>query len=123
MTDVDFKNALLSGDPDSAEETEEIKTHAGVVIVRGLSRAEVLKLNGARDGGDIDVAEWEQQMVAAAMLSPKMTPAEVAKWQEIDKAGGPLGEVADAIAKLSKLSEGASKSGVRRARGRSRARV
>lgn len=123
MTDVDFKNALLSGDPDSAEETEEVKTHAGVVIVRGLSRAEVLKLNGARDGGEIDVAEWEQQMVAKAMLSPKMTPDEVAKWQEVDKAGGPLGEVADAIAKLSKLSEGASKSGVPRARGKSRARV
>lgn len=123
MTDVDFKNALLAGDPGVADETEEIKTHAGVIIVRGLTRAEVLKLNGARDAGDLPVAEWEQAMVSAAMVKPTMTAAEVAQWQEVDKAGGPLADVTDAISRLSKLGEGASKSGVPRARGRSRRRV
>lgn len=123
MTDVDLKNALLAGAPNTGDDTEEVKTHAGVVIVRGLSRAEVLRLNGARDAGDLDVAEWEQALVSKGMVTPAMTPAEVAKWQEIDKAGGPLGDVTDAIARLSKLDEGASKSGVRRARGKSRPRV
>lgn len=123
MTDVDFKNALLAGDPETADETEEVKTHAGVVIVRGLTRAEVLTLNGARDAGELTVPEWEQNLVSKGMLTPQMTAAEVARWQEKDKAGGPLGDVVDAIVKLSKLDEGASKSGVRRARGRSRARV
>lgn len=123
MTDVDLKNALLAGDPDSAEETEEVKTHAGVVTVRGLNRAEVLRLNGARDAGDLDVAEWEQALVSKGMVTPAMTPAEVAKWQEIDKAGGPIKDVTDAIVRLSKLDEGASKSGVRRTRGKSRPRV
>lgn len=123
MTDVDFKNALLAGDPETAEETDEVKTHAGVVIVRGLSRAEVLSLNGKRDAGDLTIAEWEQALVSKGMVTPAMTPAEVGQWQEIDKAGGPLQDVTDAITRLSKLDEGASKSGVRRARGRSRARV
>lgn len=123
MTDVDLKNALLAGAPKTGDGTEEVKTHAGVVIVRGLSRAEVLRLNGARDAGELDVAEWEQAMVSTAMVTPTMTEAEVAKWQEIDPAGGALGDVTDAIARLSKLDEGASKSGVRRARGKSRPRV
>lgn len=112
MTDVDLKNALLAGNPADVDDTEEVKTHAGVVIVRGLTRAETLKLNGARDVGDLSVAEWEQQMVAIAMISPTMTAAEVERWQAIDKAGGPLGEVTDAIARLSGLSQGADKSRV-----------
>jgi hypothetical protein len=112
MTDVDLKNALLAGDPANVDVTEEVKTHAGVVIVRGLTRAETLKLNGARDVGDLTVAEWDSIAVATAMLSPKMTAAEVEKWQAIDKAGGPLGDVTDAIARLSGLSQGADKSRV-----------
>lgn len=123
MTDVDFKNALLAGDPTTADETEEVKTHAGVVVVRGLYRAEVLALNGARDAGELNVAEWEQAMVSKGMVTPAMTTAEVAKWQQVDKAGGPIKDVTDAIVRLSKLDEGASKSGVSGARRRSRPRV
>lgn len=119
MTDVDLKNALLAGDPADVDVTEEVKTHAGVVVVRGLTRAETLKLNGLRDVGELSVAEWEQGMVSKAMISPTMTVAEVAAWQEIDKAGGPLGDVTDAIARLSGLSQGADKSRVSRARKRS----
>ena len=118
MTDVDLKNALLAGDPATINETEEVKTHAGVVIVRGLTRAETLKLNGKRDAGDLTVEEWEQAMVAKGMVSPAMTPAEVAKWQAVDKAGGPLADVTDAIARLSGLAQGADKSGVSGARKR-----
>lgn len=54
MTDVDLKNALLAGDPDAGEGTEEVKTHAGVVVVRPLTRAEVLRFNQGRDRGDLD---------------------------------------------------------------------
>lgn len=116
MTDVDQKNALLAGDPTVADETEEVPTHAGPVVVRGLTRGEALALGQLRDAGEMTVAEYEQHMVSTAMISPKMTPAEVAKWQTVDQAGGPLGDVTDTIARLSKLSEGANKSGVRRAR-------
>lgn len=122
MNDVDFKNALLAGDPEAPlDGTEEVKTHAGVAIVRGLSRGEVLKLNGARDRGDLDVAEWEQALVSKGIVTPAMTAAEVAKWQDAEVAGGALKDVTDAIVRLSKLDEGASKSGVPRARRRPRA--
>ena len=124
MTDVDLKNALLAGDPTAPlDETEEVKTHAGVVVVRGLSRGEVLKLNGLRDTGELLVDEWEQALVSKGIVTPTMTPAEVAKWQDVEKAGGALKDVTDAIVRLSKLDEGASKSGVRRTRGQRRSRV
>lgn len=123
MGEVDFKNALLAGDPaDAEEETREVPSHAGTIVVRGLTRKEVLTFKGAHDRNEIDVAEYERQMIAAAMITPKMTIAEVEKWQEIDKAGGTMGKVADAIAELSKMQEGADKSGVpspRRSRKRS----
>lgn len=112
MTDVDLKNALLAGDPDTAEETREVKTFAGVVVVRGLTRAEVLGVKALRARDDIDVAEYEAHIVSLAMVTPTMTVEEVRRWQAIDKAGGPLGEVTDAITELSGLSEGAQKSGV-----------
>lgn len=114
MSEVDFKNALLAGDPDDVEETREVKTHAGVVVVRGLSRKEVLRLNGAKSREEVDPIEFEQQMVSIGIVSPKMTPAEVSQWQDADKAGGPLEEVTRAITELSKLTEGADKSGVPR---------
>ena len=119
MTDIDFKNALLAGDPDDADDTGEVETFAGLVVVRALTRAEVLKGNQLRDDRKVTVAEYEQWMVSTAMVTPKMTEAEVEKWQAIDKAGGPLADVTDKIAELSGLSEGASKSGVSRARAQS----
>lgn len=120
MGEVDFKNALLAGDPDdNGEETRIVSTFAGDVVVRRLSRTEVLRLNGARDRDEIDVAAYEQQMLSIAMVTPKMSAAEVAQWQSKDKAGGVIGKVSDAIAELSGLSEGAQKSRVSRARKRS----
>ena len=116
MGDVDLKNALLAGDPDKGEETREVKTHAGVVVVRGLTRLEALNLNRGRDMGELDVAEYEQRMVSIALVSPAMTPAEVARWQEVDRAGGVLGPVTDAITELSGLKQGADKSRVSTAR-------
>lgn len=111
MSEVDFKNALLAGDG-TEDETREVKTHAGVVIVRGLSRLEVLRLNKAKNLGEIDVAEFEAGMVSLGMVTPKLTPEEVAQWQAHDKAGGPLEDITRAISELSKLQEGADKSGL-----------
>lgn len=112
MSEVDFKNALMAGDSTEEEETREVKTYAGVVVVRALTRKEVLQLNGAKARDEVDVAEFEQRMVSLGMVSPKMTPAEVSVWQDHDKAGGPLEEVTRAITELSKLYEGADKSGL-----------
>lgn len=112
MSDVDLKNALLSGDPDAGDETEEVKTHAGVVIIRPLSRAEVLGLQEARRRAKLTLAQFEARMVAAGMVSPVMTPTDVEQWQSVEKAGGALKDVTEKIAEISGLAEGASKSGV-----------
>ena len=115
MTDVDLKNALMAGqydDNDDGEQERTIPTSAGPIVVRRLSRAEVLKLKAGRMSGDLDIAEYEAEMVSIALVSPTMTAAEVAVWQTADKAGGVLGKVTEAIADLSGLAEGAEKSGV-----------
>lgn len=112
MTDIDTKNSLLAGDPATANKTEEVKTHAGVVIVRPLTRGEVLDLNDQRRGEELTFAQFEARMVSLGMVSPTMTPAEVSQWQSVDNPGGSLADVTDAISRISGLDEGASKSGV-----------
>jgi hypothetical protein len=113
MTDVDLKNARLAGDPDaSTDEHVEIPTHAGPVVIKPLSRGEVLALNDARGSGKLTLAQFEAQMVSKALVHPPMTPAEVEMWQGVDKAGGVLAEVTDKVSEISGLDEGADKSRV-----------
>ena len=112
MTDVDLKNALLAGDPDAPpDETATIPSYAGDIVVRPLSRGEVLALKAERAAG-MTLAEFEAHSVATALVHPPMTPAEVAKWQTVDKAGGLLEDVASKINEISGLGERADKSGV-----------
>lgn len=114
MTDVDFKNALLAGDEEEeqGEETRDIPTKTGVITVRGMSRAEVLSLNGKRDRGAITLVEWEAKVVALCIVSPVLTEAEVVAWQKVSRVNGTAGRVSDAIMVLSGLADGADKSGV-----------
>lgn len=79
------------------------------VKVRGLTRYELL-LNAK--GAD-DAALIERRNLATCMVEPKMTLAQVEKWQ---KSSTPdvIGKVTNAIRELSGLAEGASKSDVRR---------
>lgn len=112
MSDVDFKNALLAGDPDAAVgETATIPSHAGEIVIRALSRAEVLDLKMQRAEG-MTLAEYEAHMISWALVHPPMTPAEVQRWQAADKAGGVLNEVTDKVTELSGLGQGAEKSRV-----------
>ncbi|NUO56025.1 MAG: hypothetical protein HOV78_05140 [Hamadaea sp.] len=113
MTDVDLKNALLAGEADEVtEEYRDVPTKVGAVRVRGLTRGEVLRLNGSRDSGEITAETWERRVFALALVIPKMTESEVEVWQGKSKANGVIGEVANAIYELSGLKKGADKSGV-----------
>jgi hypothetical protein len=112
MGDVDLKNALLAGDPDRGDETEQVKTYAGVVTVRALSRAEVLGLQDARRRQKLTFAQFEAHMVALGLVNPTMTPGEVERWQTVEKAGGDLEEVTKTISRISGLEQGADKSRV-----------
>lgn len=79
----------------------------GRVKVRGLTRYELL-LNVK---GTDDALLVERRNVAACLVEPKMTVAQVERWQ---RASTPdvLGAVTLAIRNLSGLGEGAQKSGV-----------
>jgi hypothetical protein len=78
----------------------------GSVTVRALSRTEVKRATVKNDED-----QTEANFISAAMVDPVMTPEDVAEWLD----GAPAGDsvaVADAIAELSGMSEGAQKSGV-----------
>lgn len=74
----------------------------GTVRIRSLSRREIHEM--PRD----DPGEAERHMVAAAMLDPKLTVDEVARWQEASGAGE-ISVVVEAIGKLSGLGDDAAK--------------
>lgn len=111
MGDVDLKNALLAGDPAGSDETATVPTYAGDVVVRPLSRGEVLALKAERAAG-MTLAEFEAHMISTALVHPTMTAAEVLRWQHADKAGGVLEDVSRKINEISGLGQGAEKSGV-----------
>lgn len=84
----------------------------GTVQVRPLSRAEALEIQGK---GEMTVAEMECKLLAAAMVDPKLTEAEVAELQANTPAGL-LQPVAQAIGRLSGIEQTAPKEAMKRFR-------
>lgn len=113
MGEADLKAALLAGEGSkNTDDTQKVETRLGVITVRGLTRAEVLRLKMGQERGKIDHLEFEQRMVSLGLVDPEMTPQEVATWQATERAGGALADVTEAIAELSGMGEGADKSSV-----------
>lgn len=81
------------------------------VRVRGLSRHEL----HFADKGTEDNALIERRNVVACLIAPKMTLAQVEKWQRNSLAGGDFKALTEAIRDRSGLGQGADKSGVRAA--------
>lgn len=77
----------------------------GTVRIRGLSRFEVLMAQKQKDGG---VLGMERVMLAAAMVEPRMTEAQVTAWQKAVPAGL-LEPLTRRIQALSGIGEGAEK--------------
>jgi hypothetical protein len=76
------------------------------VRVRGLSRYELLSLGkGAEDADEI-----ERRQVAACLLIPTVTPAQVGQWQKGTLPHGTLKLISETIRDLSGLGKGAAKS-------------
>jgi hypothetical protein len=88
----------------------------GTVTVRGLSRAEVMSVRKATDSADtLDgprALVIERKMLAAAMVDPVMTEAEVGAWQACS-AAGEMDVVVNKVQEMSAMTEGADKSSVR----------
>lgn len=83
----------------------------GTVRVRALSRAEVMKAtSGIRSEADAfdRQAELERKLLAAAMVDPALTEAEVGQWQEASTAGE-IEAVIDKVQELSGTAQGAAK--------------
>ncbi|HEX6969408.1 MAG TPA: hypothetical protein VF174_11455 [Micromonosporaceae bacterium] len=86
----------------------------GTVRVRGLSRDEVLVVRKATDAEHVDgprALTLERKLLAAAMVDPQLSEAEVGRWQQSAPAGE-LQPVVEKVQELSGLDEGAAKSGV-----------
>lgn len=76
----------------------------GKVLVRGLSRLEVLWINKVAKNPE----EVEQITLARAMLKPKMTEEKVKAWQGV-AVGGEIDPITAEVGKLSGMLKGASK--------------
>lgn len=76
------------------------------VAIRGLTRDEVLEMQGLEELGDRD-----NFIIATGMTDPKLSLEDVAVWAAAGDAGD-LVAVSNAIATLSGIREGAGKSGV-----------
>ncbi len=94
----------------------------GTVRVRALTRAEVMSVRKATDREDtidgVRALILERKMLAAAMVDPPMTEDEIRGWQQAAPAGE-IQPVVEKVQTLSKMLEGAPKSGVRDVRGES----
>jgi hypothetical protein len=76
----------------------------GTVKVRPLTRAEALGLRGV----ELDAAEMEQRLLALAMVEPRMSEEQVARWQAVSPAGQ-LEPVGSAIIRLSGMEKAAQR--------------
>ena len=97
----------------TAGHTEPYKIDDDEVIIRGLTRNEALRVQKTEDLEDKD-----NLMISLGLVDPVMTPDDVAAWGAADVAGT-LVQLGNAISRLSRMVEGAGKSGVSRPRKRS----
>lgn len=75
----------------------------GTVRVRGLSRAEAMKVQNLSG-----TAAIERAMLSMAMVAPKLSEGEVRQWQEASIAGE-IEPVTNKVAELSGMTETAAK--------------
>src|SRR5690242_13803211 len=90
----------------------DVEIGIGKVRVRGLSRAEVMKIAKAADAKGVDGDRGlalEQKMLFMAMVEPELTEAEVAEWYEMATVGE-LEPVIEKVQELSGMLQGQSKS-------------
>ena len=94
------KNLLLTSSRLPEDDVE--IAGVGTVRVRGLNRMEVFLITKIDDP-----VVQDRRIVAYGMVDPKLTEAEVQRWQEVS-AGGEIEIVSRAIYRLSGLLDGAS---------------
>lgn len=85
-------------------ETEEVDLGLrGVIVVRGLSRAEVFDMQTVKDPGEAEV-----RTLAAAVVTPNIDEAGARRWQAAS-AAGEIRQVIDVVSRLTGMEEDADK--------------
>jgi predicted Zn-dependent peptidase len=85
----------------------------GVIKVKPLSRAQAMSVYNR----DLDAADMEQVLISYAAVDPTFTRKEVARWQEVDTAGGAILRLVHVIMEISGMEIGAGKAAYKRFRG------
>lgn len=105
--EVEYASAASLLAPIEQAETLDVELPSGLVVkVRGLTRAELL---GAAEGTEQN-SLIEARNVAAGLITPKMSLAQVQEWQRSAGSVVAFAKVTNAIRDLSGLGKGADKS-------------
>lgn len=115
MTTVVTKEQLMTNRVPEPEEVP-IPGLDGVVRIRGLSRAQVLKIKTEEreadekreEGEEGEPVSFESRLVSAGLVEPAMTPEEVEVWRH-SSLSPEIEEVTKAISTKSALNKGADK--------------
>ena len=101
--DVATLDDLIQETSEAQSEIEPFELLSGkIIFIKPLSRKQALGFKGS---SKMPRALFEQRAVAMAMVNPKMTPAQVSKWQDRDKANGDLHRLTDRIIEISGMKE------------------
>ena len=114
MTEYASAEELAAGDLGDGEDM--VLPSGKTVKVRGLTRYEsMFSTKGLMnsDGVLTDIALYERRQVVACVVEPKLTLAQVERWQRKSGANGDLRALMDRIKELSGRGEGADKSDLR----------
>lgn len=102
------KEALLT----RTLKTEDVAVSGGTVTVRAITRGEYQHAAGiGQDSNTVDPRRFEKRIVTAGLTDPEMAEHEVADWMAVAPAGE-VGDVVDAIMRLSGFRQDAAKSSV-----------
>jgi hypothetical protein len=98
---VNVEDLLSQETADQLQAEVEIEPF-GTFVIRGLTRGEVLAMRKAQD---VDLALVERKMLVKALVEPRMSDAQLKKWQEVAPAGQ-MQPLVEAVEVLSGMREG-----------------
>lgn len=94
---------LIQTTSEAQSDIEAIELHSGmVVLIKPLTRKQALQFGRTKN---MKRDLFEQKVLAMAMVQPKMTVAEVSKWQDRDKANGDIYKISQRIIEISGMKE------------------
>lgn len=111
-TQVVDKSALIASSAFAVTDVP-LPSGRGIVRIRPLSRAEAMSFYGR----ELNAAQMECEVIALAIVEPKLSVGDVEKWQRNSSAGSDIREVVAAVLDVSGMDIGAGKDAYKRFRG------